>query len=206
MTDRWAGFSHGELDELALSLDHRLAEAENGNAYVYTHFVGPLLVDLYEQHPEQLGSETIEDVRSRVARVLREDGESFFSREHLAGLDTPLDELQRQAAQSRDRWRDYIAGLGGEQPALPPGCGVILVDGEPHLVEPKVWEGRQEDAERQRAVYAALLEGTSGPVQVSSHAEFERIFGAPHGRLPVEPPRPSWWRRIIDRTRARRKR
>lgn len=75
MSDRWAAFSHGELDELALSLDHRLAEAEAGNGYVYTQFVGPLLLDLYEQHPELLfvGSETIEDVRERVRQVLADD-------------------------------------------------------------------------------------------------------------------------------------
>lgn len=49
---RWDAFTDAELDELSLSLDHRLAEAEAGNGYVYHEHVASVLADLYRHRPE----------------------------------------------------------------------------------------------------------------------------------------------------------
>lgn len=49
--NRWLAFHADELDEIALSLDHRLADAEAGNAYVYHDIVAELLAQLFIAHP-----------------------------------------------------------------------------------------------------------------------------------------------------------
>jgi len=41
--NRFAKFDDAELSELCISLDHRLAEAKNGNAYVWAAQVERLL-------------------------------------------------------------------------------------------------------------------------------------------------------------------
>lgn len=62
---RWAAFEASELDELALALDHRLAEAEGGNAYVFWRVVGFLLADLAAFDPD-IAHTTPDAVRERM--------------------------------------------------------------------------------------------------------------------------------------------
>jgi hypothetical protein len=52
---RWDLFTLEEISELAIALDHRLAEAERRNAYVWWSYVGDLLREIhaYRDEPDE---------------------------------------------------------------------------------------------------------------------------------------------------------
>ena len=58
---RWEAFSAEERTEIALGLDRRLTEAENGNVYVWWDLVGDLL--------GELGGLDRRELKERLARA-----------------------------------------------------------------------------------------------------------------------------------------
>lgn len=77
--NRWAAFGEAELSELYLSLDHRLAEAESGNVYVWWDAVGDLLLELVSTYPgiatspEDPAETPADEVRQRIAALRERD-------------------------------------------------------------------------------------------------------------------------------------
>lgn len=71
--DRWGPFSDVELSELSIALDHRLGEAEAGNAYVWWGVVVELLADLYYWRPELSRDQTWQDVEERGGDLTKRD-------------------------------------------------------------------------------------------------------------------------------------
>lgn len=124
--------SHAQRLELSIALDHRLAEAEQGNAYAQADVVGQLLADLIETHPAVGGGDSAEQVRRRVAHIeapptielrlsVREWRACFQA---LAERERALSRValdpreRRQTVELMDRFNDALAvSMDAQQPA-----------------------------------------------------------------------------------------